>query len=511
MIWEALSKLALLGTERGQLPKEVEDALAKVGVETAQEPEAFLLEGAALYHQLRRAGFPLRESSHLSGRDASVSKPPMPVKSARQLEHIVRGNFRAALPEAIALIQQSGYAIPPEHLPALLYRSKKKPDFWLTLRPLLDAVDFEMLSLNPDWDTLSEEEPAKDWASIPQPKRIQMLRRVRFEAPETATRYLASCWPELAPTEKKALINVLALGLGETDQAFLEEQLDDGRKEVRQAAALLLVRIPDSDLSKTLYSEASSWLKIQNDGRLDLLPPQKPIKQFQHLGLYTSKKHKYAGGANASRAFDILAKIPPKQWEAYFGKPTLDTLRLFTRANQQNLLTDAVANAALIHQDHRWIETLLRHWWRTDHEERWNSALGKQLMSALPDAIFNDIMSQYLRQHQGYIDERSFAGQLLCLGKHQWDESVARQVISNFKAWLNAAQSVYWNLWHYKRILKVAAYQSPAKLLPVYQTGWNQRSPVWGNWQGDVERFLKTLAFRKDLRENLSPPKTTKP
>jgi hypothetical protein len=506
MIWEALSKLALLGTERGQLPPEVLNALEQVGIQAAQAPEAVVLEGAALYHQLRRAGFPLKPSEATPSVNPQSSRGTAPPPVARQMEHIVRGNFREALPEALRLLQQAHLPLPPEHLPALLYKAAKKSDFWHALRPVLEPADFEFLRLNPDWAAIAERPPAAEWQNESQAARVQMLRHLRFEKPEQATSWLATCWDGLTPTEKKELINGLDTGLNASDQPFLEAQLTDSRKEVRQSAAQLLLKIPDSPLQDTLYKEAATWLTLQKDGRLDLHAPPKPVTAFNRLGLYSSKKHKYTGGTRAGQAYDILSKVPPKRWEAHFGKPTLDTLRLFARGNQQQLLTDAVANAALLHQDHRWIEALLRHWWRTDNEARWNSTLGKQLMAALPDPLFNEIMSQYLRQHQGYIDERSFAGQLLCLGAHQWEGSVARQVLHNFREWLNAAQSVYWNIWHYKRILRVAAYQAPVEILPGFRTGWNQRTPIWGNWEGDIERLLKTLAFRKDLNEALKPP-----
>jgi len=506
MIWEALSKLALLGTERGQLPPEVLNALEQVGIQSTQAPEALVLEGAALYHQLRRAGFPLQQPEVPPAPMLQSNQAVAPPRAARQIEHIVRGNFREVLPEALQLLQQTNLPLPPEHLPALLYKAAKNTDFWHALRPILQPADFEFLRLNPDWGSIAERAPVADWPNETQANRVQMLRHLRFEQPEQATSFLATCWEGLTPTEKKELINLLDTGLNASDQPFLEAQLSDSRKEVRQSAAKLLLKIPDTALQDTIYKEAATWLTLQKDGRLDLHAPPKPVAAFKRLGLYSSKKHKYTGGARAGYAYEILSKVPPKRWEAHFGKPTLDTLRLFARGNQQQLLTDAVAHAALLHQDQRWIEALLRHWWRTDNEARWNSALGKQLMAALPAPLFNDIMSQYLKQHQSYIEERSFAGQLLCLGVHQWEGRVARQVLHNFRDWLNAAQSVYWNMWHYKRILRVAAYQAPVDILPTFRTGWNRRTPIWGNWEGDIERLLKTLAFRKDLNEALQPP-----
>ncbi|MCB9295168.1 MAG: hypothetical protein H6559_18905 [Lewinellaceae bacterium] len=61
--------------------------------------------------------------------------------------------------------------------------------------------------------------------------------------------------------------------------------------------------------------------------------------------------------------------MPPKRWEQHFNRPTVETLRLLVSSNQKKLLLDALANAAVLHQDHRWIEAILRYWWRTGDEE----------------------------------------------------------------------------------------------------------------------------------------------
>ena len=61
MIWDELAKIALIGTERAQLSENTLSALAKLGINAEGNPAKAILEAAALYHSLRRAGFPLQK------------------------------------------------------------------------------------------------------------------------------------------------------------------------------------------------------------------------------------------------------------------------------------------------------------------------------------------------------------------------------------------------------------------------------------------------------------------
>ncbi len=113
---------------------------------------------------------------------------------------------------------------------------------------------------------------------------------------------------------------------------------------------------------------------------------------------------------------------------------------------------------------------------------------------------------QQLKHRQSSIEENSLLAQMLFLGAHEWENRLARLVLTGFQEWLSGARSYHWNLWHYKRILEVAAYRAQPGLLEAFRQGWDTRSPVWPHWEKDVERFLRTLAFRADLREELEKP-----
>jgi hypothetical protein len=506
MIWEALTKLALLGTERGQLPTEVQAALEKVGIDPNAPSEQQLLDAAALYHQLRRAGYPLQQVDKPLQQPPSESKrKPLPDRAARQLQHIIQGRYREALPEFLTLLEKGNWQLPPEQLPLLFDYALKRPVFWRKLRPLLDPIGYWLLRENPAWHALAERPAEEDWTAFETNEQLMMLRYLRYRQAEMAMPKLETIWEHKDFNDKKRLLEALEEGLSEADIPFLEKARTDSRKEVRQTAVRLQTLLPESPVQEALFAEAISLLSIDSKGHLQLNYPEELTKALKKLGIGQQNKAKYPGGKAATWAYELLSKIPPKRWETHFKRSTLDSMRLFLRGNRQRLLTDALANAALIHQDHRWIEAMVRHWWRTGNEERWNSALGKTLMAALPDAVFNDILEAQVRERSDFVEENSLPAQMLCLGAHNWSPALSKRVIFGFQERLKGSHSFHWNLWHYKHILKVAAYRAAPALLADFRLGWDKRAPIWERWAPDIDRLLKVLSFREDLYKSLRP------
>ncbi len=498
MIWEAISKLLLLGTSRGQLPPQAIKALEQVGVNTQQPAEQLLLEALALYHQLRQAGFPYSKVPPAESRPEDIQHHRYPPRLQRLFPHIFKGNYRQLLPEFIALCQEHKLPPPPEYWPQLFHMAVKAPTFWAGLRQAMPPFAHRLLLQNPDWQAIAESAPG---ANAPLPA---VLRRYRWEAPQNALDYLSERWESLGFMEKKQALEAFDIQLGGQDEPFLTAALGDTRKEVRQKAAALLAQIPGSAVQEALQRASVQYLSAAGPAGLSLLPPAAPDDDLKNWGLQTGKTGKYPGGKGTAWAFEAISKVRPAFWEAHFKTDTVKSVRLFTQSNRQKVLTDAIANAALLHQDHTWIEALLRHWWRTGQAEKWASALGKQLMEALPSPAANAIARQHLSSQSGSLEEQSFIAHLLSLGTHTWEDDVALSIVGGLREWIGGAKAFYWNLWHYKRLLQVAAQKASPSILPQLEKGWPQRSPVWGQWEKDVEQLMRTLAFRRDLRQAMA-------
>lgn len=497
MIWDELASIALIGTERAQLSESTLSALAQLGIDTDAHPARTVLEAAALYHGLRRAGFPLpvQEQLPLPAAPAERSSAPGISREASQvLSIILGGSYIHALPEYLELARQQQHPLPPEHLPALFQLSLKYPAIREMVRPALGPEAWWLLRQNPDWRPLAENPEVEMWPDAPLEDKQAMLRFLRRTQPEQAAPLLQSIWGGLAHTGKLVFLDILAIGLGGYDETFLESCLQDSRKEVRLAAAGLLSRLPDSGLVERLFARAKKLLEQKDKGSLELHYPKTLDEGLKRDGIGAKK------GTPADWTSELLGKIPPKRWEEHFGKSTVDCLRLLAGSARKKILLEGLAQAALLHQDHRWVEAILRFWWRTNDEEAWSSALGKRLIEQLPAPVFNELAVQQLQQHSGHIEERSLLSHMLSLGAHPWEDRLAHLVLKGFQNWIADARNYYWNLWHYRRILEVAAYQINPKLLENFRSGWDARSPVWYRWEKEVERLLQALDFRRLMR-----------
>ena len=261
MSWDELVASALVGTARRPpaLPSaDPGSALAKVlaGIDRDDHEGAVLTAGAVL-GLYRQAG----------ARPAVDSSPALPVcppeqrflcspAAASRLDAILDGRFRVVLGEWLDLAARAERLVPPDRLPALLDTATTSAG----LRPAVIEVIGErglwLAGLNPAWAWAAGAEDTTTWATGSSPARRLLLARLRATDAAAARELLASTWSTETPEDRAAFVALLATNLSMDDEPFLEAALDDRRKEVRQAAASLLWRLPDSRLAARMAERA---------------------------------------------------------------------------------------------------------------------------------------------------------------------------------------------------------------------------------------------------------------
>jgi len=137
--WEELVSTALVGTERRQLPGD----LASPASPLADDPEAVLLDRAALEVARRRAGWTAGKAEPLP--PAREEQVPLVGRAAGQrLGRMLGGNHAGLLPEWLGAVAALGLRVPEHLLPELLDRGRGARGGWLA-------------RLNPDWTYLLAE------------------------------------------------------------------------------------------------------------------------------------------------------------------------------------------------------------------------------------------------------------------------------------------------------------------------------------------------------------------
>jgi hypothetical protein len=164
--------------------------------------------------------------------------------------------------------------------------------------------------------------------------------------PAGARRLLESTWGTETPEDRAAFVALLATGLSMDDEPFLEAALDDRRKDVRQAAAGLLWRLPGSRLGARMAERARSL--VRTDGaRVEVTLPEEVDPGMRRDGVVV--KPPAGQGERAWWLFQLVAATPLPTW----GPPR----ELVGRA--EPLLRQAWATAAARQRDEAWAVALL--------------------------------------------------------------------------------------------------------------------------------------------------------
>ena len=97
--------------------------------------------------------------------------------------------------------------------------------------------------------------------------RVAALALVRAADPAVGRQLLERVWYDEPAATRAAMVAGLGSGLSGQDEPFLEERLDDRRKEVRLAAAGLLARLPDSRYAGRMAARARAGVRFSGRAR----------------------------------------------------------------------------------------------------------------------------------------------------------------------------------------------------------------------------------------------------
>lgn len=503
-IWQELVKVALMGTERGRLSERTEQAFSKIGIDEDYPANRKLLEGAAVYHQFRKAALQLTDfEGELPQFAEGQTGLPCSPKSTHHLQLILQGRFRPALPEFVALLLENAKRLPPESLPALYDQSITDRRLWRQLEPAIGPAGKWLIAQNPEWEPLDTSADPEDWKTGRRLQRRKWLRRLHQEDPKEALAMLKAAWPTEDYQNKLAFLEVLAEDLRDEDASFLEECLDDRRKEVRQTAAALLSHLSGSELMDRLFRHAAGLLSLSEKGNLKVKFPESLDAALQRDGIEENPRQDYGAGRRAGYLLQMIARIPPHRWTEHFDTNAEGCLELFVRTDLKSGFVQVLTEAVLRHGGADWMEALFEYWSENDKEELWKNEPAKKLMRQFSDALFNRVAIRYLERRGPLVEEESPIGQLLMLRHHRWEDRLAVLVVQGFQNWMSDVSEYHWNTWHYKQLLKAVAYGCHSSLLDKFRKEWPVHSRIWPRWEDEVEQFLNVLLFRQEMCKEL--------
>jgi hypothetical protein len=504
-LWEKILQLALLGSERTHLDPFVEESLRQYRIDPEDPLAQVILSGAAALHQVRRLRLSSRPYDHplpepLQEEDAPGDLSPI---SLQHLKHILSGRFRRALPEYVQLLVERQLLLPPEFLPDLLDDCLQDSELWREVQPLLGRRAAWLIPQHPQWRTLAPQGEVARWPEAGFEERQLIFGSLREQAPQEALELLTTVWDNLSYRHKGAYLELLEKGISPNDEAFLERARQDNRKEVRLKAANLLATIPESALIGRIFAELIPLFSFDPvRERLEVILPKDIPDATAQDGIRPGVKKGKHGGLKTDWLFECVSRIPATYWMQHFDWTREALILFFDTTNKADLLLAALGNASVRFRDQELGTALIRYLvfknGMVPQELDWQA-----LVRRIPVADFQQMMGEFLERQPGLLEEKHLLTRMLELGPHPWNSETSRTLINGLKQWMSESKTFLWNLWHYKRLLETAAYSMPIDLLDELAADWPIQSPVWNQWAPDIERMLRIMRFRKEMKKAL--------
>jgi hypothetical protein len=494
--WPELLAAALVGTARG-----------------GGDPEA-LLDAAAMHALRRRAGVPLVP--------AAPQPPPAPIDDVPTVAPAAAARADALLAldyagrevtpvrdlagrlellvEWLAAAAAAGRRLPPELVPALLEAGRRHRQLRPLIAPVAGPLAAWLAAQHPEWtyaSTVPQVESAVDdqdtWELGSIVDRVGYLRRMRREDPARARELLETAWEAEPPEGRAALLPALSTGLTTADEPLLERALDDGRRQVRDAALALLARLPESGYARRMAARAAECVRLRPD-RVEIRPPAACDRSMRRDGI--ASRPPAGTGERAWWLEEILARTPLPFWPEPQAFPVVPDRWSAT-------VRRGLARAAASQRHPAWATALV------DELTAEVSAHNRPDDRLLLEALYQALPGEHLAAHATAALRRGLTGaravgveQVLALCPRPWPPAVVEAVFAALAEQLDQAGTS----WRATGLCELAGLGFPADTALRVVTLVERLRAERPSDPGLVaaERLAATLQFRHQMLKELA-------
>lgn len=495
--WNALVRTAVLGTQREAAPPmhlgdDAFDAL--LAASNDMTPEAAVLKGAAVLGVARRAGaaaFDLAEAGHEAAPPDHLARCG-PAAALDLVRLLGGGRDAALLPEWLALAANAGRRVPEELLPQLLAFGAARRELRAAIVTVIGARGVWLAGQQPEWSyAAGADDPERAWHEEGHAARVRALAALRARDPARARELLARGWEQEPPAERAAFVEALRTGLSEADEPFLEAALDERRKDVRIAAAVLLARLPQSRLAQRAIARAGALVKVKRralGGRV--LEVELPAECDQAMLRDGIEPRPPTGvGERAWWLEQIVGHVPPAHWASAHGLGAEAMLAAAARTDVADALFRGFARATANSADDNW-----RCAWIANPQLE--PALLSRALAGTARAT-----SAYVTAVTRALDANApRAAELPGTVPGPWDAGFSRSVVRFIRAIVLAPGD--WATWQSRRELLGLASARVEPGLSGVAEGWPENGAE-ERLRTAIADFCETVRFRAAMRAHL--------
>jgi hypothetical protein len=418
-----------------------------------------------------------------------------------QLENIIQKKYDNILKEFLNRLAEKELILAPASLPGLFNYVKHKPELYELSLQCSGNRGRWLTECIKEWEYLKEEKEDNSekfyYGNLQE--RLIYLHKLRKEKPSEALNIIAEVWDSEGYLAKAEFIKVLETGLSAADDNFLEQALDDKRKEVRRAAANLLSQLPESALVIRMQELARGMVRYNKKrDSVQIHLPQACTKAMRRDGIQSRKIFIKDCGPMANLLAQVISKIPPGWWLDYLDKSPEELLQWSVKTEWRKVFFHGWAKASKNFGDEGWIIACHKFYLKNIRTYSTKDFSVNFMYDNLNNKLFNRFAREYFITDKSntFADEQAIVSFLLIDNK-QWDEDISLKVIQRIKQTILQDSHVFH--WSLKTVLKRAAFAIPAVQYLKVKEGWPTQSYAWNSWQKEVGNFLSILKFRWEV------------
>ena len=353
-----LSQAAVIGTRARPfsskaLPRAVAEALPAQQEKTeggdagdAADGTSVLLDAAAAYGAVHRATIPSVPSSAARDTGWPTSSRPLAPQALRPvLEQILASKpQQQLLATALGLVADCGWRLPAPLLVRVLNETAYRHEEREAVLDVIDERAAAVLREHPVWGKRVEPLVSLPgggsgddsvWRLGTTAQRLAYFRRLRAQDPAAARALMVASWKKEKAEAREGIVEALATGLGEADLPLLEMAITDRSGGVRQAAAQVLLHLPESGLVQRAEALAASHMNVTKrflrTPRVDCRPIEVTDEVLRdeygergtgdpsRVDVGPPAARKAAAGHPPALLEEVVGRVPIDRWPALIG------------------------------------------------------------------------------------------------------------------------------------------------------------------------------------------------
>jgi hypothetical protein len=431
------------------------------------------------------------------------------------------GQYRDVLPEALDRLKRAGLRLPAPLLPKALEHAVG--DVRAGLLPAIGERGRWLSQINPAWhwaaDAFIDDSglPADaeiHWQEGRGAERLSLLRRFRAHDPAYARTLLEGVWRQEKADFRAEAIQTLTVNISAADEPFLEAALDDRAQDVRQHAARLLARLPDSAFARRVTIRADTILRtVDVAGSWVIAVPKTLNPAWQRDGI--QPKPPSSLGERAWWLEQLLSLVPPSHWARCFACTPDQLVAIAARDTTWGFTTiKGWARAAALHRDTAWA-TPLANWMALDpagtESKPAELALCADLIAIMPKEAAGQLISMLLSSPPGAMVDRWYT--LINLLPGQWSEAISLAYLRATREYFGTKEEIGESWadrhiianWLYTLVERAAIRIPPScfaeALIPLPLPG--RTSNYTRQWEQSIQTFTETIRFRQRIMKEI--------